>query len=55
MKTSKPGGGSRFKALAASAKAGGAKSGEAVAASIGRAKYGPKKFARMAAVGRKRK
>jgi len=53
--TSKPGSGKRFKALAKSAKAGGAKSGEAVAAAIGRKKYGKKRFQKMAAAGKKRK
>ena len=54
-KSSKPGGGSRFKALAASAKAGGATNPEAVAAAIGRKKYGAKKFTQMGAKGRRGK
>ena len=55
VKKSPPGQGARFKALAKSAAAGGATSGAAVAAKIGRAKYGAKRFAAMAAAGRKRK
>jgi len=47
--------GSRFKAVAASAKAGGAKNPEAVAAAVGRKKYGVKKMAKLAAAGRKRR
>lgn len=54
-KTSKPGGGKRFKAVEASARASGAKNPKAVAAAIGRKKYGKKKFQKMAAQGRKRK
>ena len=46
--------GSRFKAIAKSAKLGGAREPEAVAAAVGRAKYGPKKMARFAAQGRKK-
>ena len=46
--------GSRFRAIAKSAKLGGAKEPEAVAAVIGRKKYGPKKMARLAAQGRKK-
>jgi hypothetical protein len=53
VKTSKPGEGKRFAALAKSAAAGGARNPAAVAAAIGRKKYGKKKFARMAAKGRK--
>lgn len=45
--------GSRFKAVEASAKAGGAKNPGAVAASIGRKKYGKKRFQKMAAAGKK--
>ena len=48
------GSGARFKAVAAEAKAGGAKNPEAVAAAIGRKKYGKKKMAKMAAAGRKK-
>ena len=46
--------GSRFRAIAKSAKLGGAKEPEAVAAFVGRKKYGPKKMARLAAQGRKK-
>jgi len=53
-KTSKPGEGARFKAIAKVAKAGGATDPEAVAAFIGRRKYGKKKFQQMAAKGRKK-
>jgi len=53
-KKTKPGEGSRFKAVEAAAKAGGAKDPGAVAAAIGRKKYGSKKFAAMAAAGRKK-
>lgn len=54
-KTAKLGSGVRFKAVAASAKAGGARNPEAVAAMVGRKKYGAKKMAKLAAAGRKRK
>jgi len=54
-KVSKPGEGRRFKAVTASAKAGGAKNPAAVAAAIGRKKYGAKRFAAMAAAGRRKK
>ena len=50
-----PGEGSRFKALAEAAKAGGAKSGEAVAASIMWKKYGKKGGAELIAKGKKSK
>jgi hypothetical protein len=50
----KPGEGARFKAVEKSAKLGGAKNPGAVAAKIGRKKYGAKKFAEMAAAGRKK-
>jgi hypothetical protein len=50
---SKPGEGSRFKAVEKAAKLSGAKNPGAVAASIGRKKYGAKKFAKMAAAGKK--
>jgi hypothetical protein len=49
----KPGEGARFAAVEKSAKLSGAKNPGTVAAKIGRAKYGPKKFAEMAAKGRK--
>jgi hypothetical protein len=52
--TSEPGEGKRFKALKASAKAGGARNPGAVAASAGRKKYGNEKFQQMAARGRSR-
>lgn len=52
---SKPGEGKRFAALEKSISAGGAKDAGAIAASIGRKKYGTKKFAAMGAAGRKRK
>jgi hypothetical protein len=50
----KPGEGARFKALEKSAKMSGASNPAAVAAAAGRKKYGPKKFAAMAAAGRKK-
>ncbi len=54
-KKSKPGSGKRFAALEKAVAAGGAKDPAAVAASIGRKKYGPKKMAKMSVAGRKRK
>lgn len=45
--------GSRFKAVAKSANLGGAKNPEAVAAAIGRKKYGKTRFQKMAARGKK--
>jgi hypothetical protein len=54
-KTTPPGEGSRFAALEKVAKMGGAKNPGAVAAAIGRKKYGPAKFAKMAAAGKKNK
>lgn len=54
-KTSKPGEGKRFKALVESARASGAENPEAVAAVVGRRKYGKAKFQAMAAAGRRRK
>jgi hypothetical protein len=54
-RTSKPGGGKRFAAVAKSARLGGATNPKAVAAAIGREKYGKKRFQQMAAQGRKRK
>lgn len=54
-KSMRLGGGGRFQKLEASiAKRGGVKNPAAVAASIGRKKYGGKKMAKMAAAGRKR-
>lgn len=52
--TKKLGTGERFAAVAASAKAGGARNPEAVAAMMGRRKHGAKKMAQMAAAGRKK-
>jgi hypothetical protein len=52
---SKPGSGARFNALMKSAEAGGAENPAAVAASIGRKKYGAKAMAKMSAKGRKKK
>ncbi len=55
QKTAKLGSGKRFSALVASVKAGGAKNPGAVAAMIGRKKYGPKRMAKLAIKGRKKK
>ena len=54
---SKPklGSGARFKALTSKLKKGGAKNPKALAAFIGRKKYGKKKMASMAKKGRKRR
>lgn len=54
-KESKPGTGKRFAALKKSIAASGAKDPGAVAAAIGRKKYGAKKMSSMAAKGRKKK
>ncbi len=54
-RTAQLGSGARFKAVAAAAKAGGAKNPNAVAASVGRKKYGQKAMARMSVAGRKRR
>ena len=56
VKTSKPGEGKRFSALTNQLKAEGksANSAKAIAASIGRKKYGAKKMGSMAAKGRKK-
>ncbi len=52
---SKPlGEGSRFEAVEASAKASGARNPAAVAAAVGRKKYGKKKFQALAAAGRRK-
>lgn len=51
----KLGAGGRFAAVAAAAKKGGAKNPEAVAAMVGRKKYGAAKMAKMAAAGKKGK
>ena len=53
-KTSKPGEGKRFKALEKSIEASGAEDPGAVAAAIGRKKYGKGKFQKMAAAGKKK-
>ena len=50
----KLGSGARFKAVEASAKKSGARDPAAVAAAIGRKKYGDKRMQAMAAKGRKR-
>lgn len=50
----KLGSGARFRALAEEARAGGARDPEAVAAAVGRKKYGAKRMAQLAAAGRKR-
>lgn len=57
VEASKPGEGKRFSALSKSIQAEGKskKSADAIAASIGRKKYGAKKFAKMGASARKRK
>jgi len=53
-KSMKVGGGGRFKKLEGQLKKKGVKDPAALAASIGRKKYGKKKFQTMAAKGRKR-
>ncbi len=55
-KAKKPplGSGKRFAAIVRQAKKGGAKNPGAVAAAIGRKKYGAKKFAKLGATGRRR-
>jgi hypothetical protein len=53
-KSTKPGGGGRFAMVEASAKKSGASNPAAVAAAVGREKYGAKKMSGMAAAGRKR-
>lgn len=54
VRKAKLGSGARFKALASSiAKKGGVRNPKAVAAAIGRKKYGKAKFQRLAAAGRK--
>ena len=53
-KSMKVGGGGRFKKVEAEAAASGARNPAAVAAKVGREKYGKKKMAKMAAAGRKR-
>lgn len=54
-KNSKPGEGSRFKALTKALEAKGVENPEALAAYIGRKKYGAEKMAKWAAKERKRK
>lgn len=54
MAKAKLGSGARFKAVERSAEASGATNPAAVAASIGRKKYGAKRMAKMAAHGRKK-
>jgi hypothetical protein len=51
----KLGSGKRFKAVEASAAKGGARNPAAVAAAVGRKKYGKAAFAAMSAAGRKRR
>lgn len=55
MAKPKLGSGGRFKALTKKIAAHGARNPKAVAAAIGRKKYGGKKMAKLAAAGRKRK
>ena len=47
--------GSRFKAIVKAAKLGGAREPQAVAAAVGRKKYGQKKMTKMAVAGKKKK
>lgn len=54
-KKPKLGSGARFRAVAASARKSGARNPAAVAAAVGRSKYGKKRMAKMAAAGRRRK
>lgn len=49
------GGGGRFQMVADQARKGGARDPEAVAAAVGRRKYGAKRMAEMAAAGRRRR
>ncbi len=51
----KPGSGTRFAALVEDLRERGVRNPEAVAAAIGRRKYGKRRFQQMAAAGRKRK
>ena len=53
MNNMKPGGGGRFRKLVKELSAKGAKEPKALAAAIGRKKYGKKRFQEMAAAGRK--
>ena len=54
-KKPKLGSGKRFKQLSSKLKKKGAKDPKALAAWIGRKKYGPKKFAKLSAKGKKRR
>jgi hypothetical protein len=54
MAKPKLGSGARFKAVEASARKSGASDPAAVAAAVGRKKYGAKKMGQLAAAGRKR-
>ena len=54
-KKPKLGSGKRFKQLSSKLKKKGAKDPKALAALIGRKKYGPKKFAKLSAKGKKRR
>ena len=54
-KKAKLGSGKRFKKLAGELKRKGAKDPDALAAAIGRKKYGPKKFAALGRHGKRRK
>lgn len=54
MAKAKLGSGARFKAVEASARKSGADDPAAVAAAVGRKKYGSKKMAQLSAKGRKR-
>lgn len=55
MAKAKLGSGARFKAVERSAKASGARDPAAVAAAVGREKYGAKKMAQLSAAGRRKK
>ena len=55
MDSMKPGGGGRFKKLVSELRGKGAEDPKALAASIGRKKYGKAAFQKMAAAGKKRK
>jgi hypothetical protein len=55
MAKAKLGSGARFKALTAKMAGNGVKNPAAVAASIGRKKYGPKKMAQLSAAGKRKK
>ena len=55
VKTSRPGEGKRFQAIVEAARLAGAKNPEAVAAAIGRKKYGKKQMTKWSVAGRKQK